>query len=111
VSTKPTTDDAPLLDEDDPLLEEVVAASMADYIDLLPPEVAEEIRSSLRGLFTFHPEAQRLLRQARAEAAVVDRSVTVARQRPGDAHQDQVARSALSLGGCPPPRRLRRRPM
>lgn len=81
---------------DDPLLDEIVEASMDGLLDLVPPEVAAVIRDSVRGMFTFHPEGQRLLRQARVEA-VSDKSTEHTRRRPGGV--DTIGIPALSVVG------------
>jgi hypothetical protein len=50
----------------DPLLEAAIDRAMADVGDLLPPDLAEELRRGMRLGLGMHPRAQDILRRLRA---------------------------------------------
>lgn len=89
------------LEEDDPLLEEIVDAAMDGFTELVPPEVAAFIRDSVRDRILFHPEGQRLLRQTRPDPSV-DASRNVARRRASPAADPLRVAPAVDTSNAAP---------
>jgi hypothetical protein len=61
---------------DDPIVDAAVERALAPLVGLLPPDVLEEKRRSLRLGLATHPRAQDILRRLRARP-LVQRSGTV----------------------------------
>ena len=79
----------PINDDDGSFLEEIVDAAMEGFGHLVPPEVAELNRDTIRDRLLFHPEGRRLMRQARRELENNSRTV--------DRHRKPAASDAPAL--------------